>query len=295
MRVANNLNSLPLWARRIPVRIISVLNILRFQLRSLSRGRFVWSDEKPVISIATYGHREKWLHLTIESMLRSGISSGQIYVWLDDPFGRNLPRGLRRLHRQGVSVQFLPSEHRSHKKWVGPARNPDLFYRGCIIADDDFFYPKNWLRRLQEEIARDAAGVHVWRCKTIAFDSDGQLKSYKNWKLGGSNGSLARRNFATLGAGSFLPKSLILALAVDLSKNIHLELAPTADDVWINLILLRTGLTVNPLTLDYVNWPQNPLQGKSGLASVNLGEGLNDAAISNCFDSKDISKILSSN
>lgn len=52
-----------------------------------------------VVSLTSYGPRIRWVHLAIESMIASGASASDIYLWLAN--GSKITGQLDRLVRRG--------------------------------------------------------------------------------------------------------------------------------------------------------------------------------------------------
>ena len=285
------MTKLPLWIRRFPIRVVVVLRIITLELRSFSRSRFKWNPDSIPVSIATYGRREKWIHLTIESIYRGSVNPSAIFVWLDKPSGRALPNSLRRLAKQGVRLSYLDSSHRSHKKWVGPAQFLDQeFSRGVVLADDDFIYPRNWLGQLLASAQKSSSFIHAWRCKAIRVVDD-EVQPYEEWGLGRFSSEPSFLNFATTGAGTYVPFELLRLLKPEVEEQKHILSAPTADDIWLHSRATALGFRTVCISPDYLDWPQNPLQGVSGLADANVGRGGNNLAISSTYTIDQVKKL----
>lgn len=281
----------PLWLRRLPVRVVVSIQCVYFQLRSLTRRSFTFDEDSLPVSIATYGHREKWLHLTVESIMRGKTKPSAIFVWRDDDH-KTYSRGLRRLEKCGVRIKELDRRHRSHKKWFGPAYlQQDTFSRGFVLADDDFIYPKNWMTELQRVVEDNSESLVAWRCKSIRLDQVQEntvIAPYKTWHRGRRGPKANHINFATSGAGTYVPLRALQVLLESSTNMDHVRLAPTADDIWLNLIALRARISVVGVSEKYLDWPQNPLQGVSGLADENVGEGKNDETLEACYTDEDV-------
>lgn len=289
------MKNLPLWLRRFPVRVVVLIQCVYFQARSLTRRSFIFDEDGLPVSIATYGHREKWLHLTIESIMRGKTRPSAIFIWRDSN-AENAPKALRRLKKCGVTMHKLDSRHRSHKKWFGPASfEVNLFDKGFVLADDDLIFPKNWMTELRRVAEENPKNVVAWRCKSIRLEPTQKsmaIAPYKTWQRGRKGSSANHMNFATSGSGTYVPPNLLRALR-DSSPNMeHIRFAPTADDVWLNLIALRARVAKIGVSEKYLDWPQSPMQGVSGLADENVGEGKNDEIVSECYTDEDVSFLI---
>ena len=165
-----------------------------------------------------------------------------------------------------------------------------------VTADDDLFYPEDWLESLYEEHKQNPSNIICQRSRRISFNNNDSLKSYDEWKLNDGEVKESFFNFSTNGAGSLFPPH---SLYSDVSnKNLFEKLCPNADDVWIwaMALLNRTkikGVKNSLVQLTYVNLARelNILNEKT-LYSSNF-DGGNDLQIKNIIDYyPDIMKIL---
>lgn len=285
------MRKLPIWIRRLPIRIKVLFQTIYFQSLSLARKSFSFDNDGVPVSIATYGHRERFVHLTIESIMAGHNKPSYICIWRDnDP--KSTPSGLKRLTRQGIDVIELDRRHRSHKKWFGPATSENAIYdEGFVLADDDLIYPKFWLSEIQKVIGAYPSTVIAWRCrsiKTAELNANRKLAAYGNWGVGPSSFKPSFLTFATTGHGTFVPPSLSKALNNSGQNFDHIRLAPTADDVWLHVIAVRSRTPILGIDAGAVDWPQNPMQGTEGLGQVNNGQGKNDESIRACYSQEDV-------
>ena len=286
---------IPLWIRRFPIRILVSIQCAYFQFLSITRTSFVFEKDGLPVSIATYGHREKWVHLTVESIMRGKARPSGIFIWRDE-FAKKTPRGLKRLEKCGVNIYFLNNNHRSHKKWFGPASfGAGPFDKGVVLADDDLIYPGNWMMELKRVASVKPDNVVAWRCKTIQLELGQEgtvIAPYSTWNLGRAGQSANYLNFVTSGSGTYVPRSLLKALESRSLNMEHCTLAPTADDVWLNNIALKERKAPIGISDEYLDWPQNPMQGFSGLADENVGAGKNDETVTACYAKEDIGFLM---
>ena len=266
--------TVPLFVSRFPVRLLSAIRVVQYQVQSVFRKKVHFDSSSLPISIATYGHRKKYLHLTVESILSGKVKPSGIHIWVDKSEMGSLPSGMRRFGRQGISISFLEDGHFGHKKWLGPSKHLYEFPKGVVLADDDFFYPDFWLEKLVGKATNNEPTVTAWRVKRITLSSEKIIKPYREWERGTCESSL---NFSGTGAGIFLPAGILKKLAY--SSDDHLRLTGKNDDVWICSVILSAGVRTQLASVYYPDWPQNPMQGVAGLRDQNVGNGLIDKAV----------------
>ena len=125
-----------------------------------------------------------------------------------------------------------------------------------VTADDDIFYPKNWLKELWEEHLKYPNEIISSRTRMISYNSDKSFNNYDDWKLVTDGCKPSYFNFFTTGGGTlFIPNSLS-EMIFDIK--LFSELCPYADDIWIwaMAVLSKTKIRgiENPMpNLCYVN------------------------------------------
>ena len=254
-------------------------------------------DTKLIVSLTSFPERLYDIHFCIYSILNQTIKPDEVILWLaSDQFPngeKDIPQDVLNLKKFGLKIKWC-DDIRAYKKLI-PALEEypnDLI----VTADDDLFYPENWLELLYEEHKQNPKHIICQRSRKISFNTDGSLKSYDEWELNDDEIKPSYLNFSTNGAGSLFPPH---SLCHDASnKYLFEKLCPNADDVWIwaMAILNRTkikGVKNSLVQLTYVNLARelNILNEKT-LYSSNF-EGGNDLQLKNILDYyPDILKIL---
>ncbi|MEE0024316.1 glycosyltransferase family 2 protein [Methanobrevibacter sp.] len=254
-------------------------------------------DVKLIVSLTSFPERLYDIHFCIYSILNQTIKPDEIVLWLANeqfPNGeKDIPHEVLNLKKFGLKIKWC-EDIKAYKKLIPALKEypNDLI----VTADDDLFYPENWLELLYEEHKQNPDYIICQRSRKISFNNSGSLKSYDEWKLNDGEVKQSFFNFSTNGAGSLFPPH---SLYSDVSnKNLFEKLCPNADDVWIwaMAILNRTkikGVNNNMRELTYVNLARelNILNEKT-LYSSNF-DGGNDLQIKNIIDYyPDIMKIL---
>lgn len=254
-------------------------------------------DIKLIVSLTSFPERLYDIHFCIYSILNQTLKPDEIVLWLATnqfPNGEHdIPQDVLNLKRFGLQIKWC-DDIKAYKKLIPALKEyPDDL---IVTADDDLFYPEDWLESLYEEHKQNPSNIICQRSRRISFNNSDSLKSYDEWKLNDGEVKESFFNFSTNGAGSLFPPH---SLYSDVSnKNLFEKLCPNADDVWIwaMAILNRTkikGVKNNMVQLTYVNLARelNILNEKT-LYSSNF-EGGNDLQLKNIIDYyPDIMKIL---
>lgn len=195
-----------------------------------------------VVTLTSYGPRFPTLALTLKCLLDQTVAADHTVLWIARDELADLPAEVRALEAHGLEIRTC-GNLRSFKKLV-PAF---ATFPGAtlVTADDDVFYPEDWLEALVREARLHPATVIAWRAHRPQFASDGRLLPYRVWQSntrareespdGGQPGLL----FPTGVGGVLYPPG---ALDPGVTDEATFErLCPHADDVWFFWMTQRTG------------------------------------------------------
>ena len=245
-------------------------------------------DKKLIVSLTSFPERLYDIHFCIYSIFNQTIKPDEIVLWLANeqfPNGeKDIPQEVLNLKKLGLKIKWC-EDIKAYKKLIPALKEypNDLI----VTADDDLFYPENWLELLYENHKQNPNDIICQRSRKISFNNDCSLKSYDEWELNDGEIKQSYLNFSTNGAGSLFPPN---SLYFDVSnKHLFEKLCPNADDVWIWAMAILNGTKIkgvkdNMTQLTYVNLARelNILNEKT-LYSSNF-EGGNDLQLKNVLD-----------
>ena len=139
------------------------------------------SSPRLIVSLTSFPARIKTVNYTIESILLQKKKANLVVLWLaTEQFPnkeKDLPKHLLRLTQFGLIIKWC-NDIRSYKKLV-PALEE---YPNDIIvtADDDVWYPPEWLNRLYSSYLKDPTLIHVHRALQVTA-TDGKINKYLDW------------------------------------------------------------------------------------------------------------------
>lgn len=245
----------------------SIYLFIYHSITFLEKGDVTCQKSKYIISLTTYGERIKLLHLTLESLLRQSVQPHAIIVWLStaDFPDRTIPRKILLLKERGVQVRFVDENIKSYKKIIYTyLEYKDYKDMYIVTADDDVYYPKDWLKGFTEHTKKKKR-VFCYRAKKIAVNTDGELLRYSSWVESNQNSNKII-NLPTGVSGVCYPMESLYG--VD-NKEVFLRLCSSADDVWLKFVTLKNGFSSEligsksrhfpPVTLPF-NRPQKGLE-----------------------------------
>ena len=255
---------------------------LNMQINSIGNWKGVndVKREKPIIvSLTSYEDRFSDLPKTIYSLLNQTLRPDRIILWLDEKGDdlTTLPYEITRFIKNGLEIRFV--------KDIGPYTKVVYafkeFYESIIVtADDDIYYPKNWLKYLYLSYVSNQDDIHCHRAHRVGLKY-GKILPYENWEKQVEEESARYDNFLT-GAGGVLYPPKCFSNEV-LREDVFLKYAPSADDIWLWVMALVHGKKIRVVKNHYKTLISTNLFrqifGKT-LYSVNK-DGQNDIQLNN--------------
>lgn len=229
-----------------------LISMLRLRNR-FSRHKITGSADV-VVSMTSYGRRLGIVAHALESIAAGSVRPARMILWVDKPdFEVATYPMLRSLQRRGLEI--LPCEDLGpHKKYFPYCRDFTTDRMDLVLADDDLMYPRRWLEGLL-----------------------------------GAAGSTSHANFLTGGAGALLPPRLQSAIRE--AGTAFREVAPRADDIWLNALAIRNGYRRRVVAAAGQHLTMYPRSQREALHSENVEGGRNDLQIAAVFRPHDIATI----
>lgn len=244
-------------------------------------------DTQLIISLTSFPERMHDIKFTLYSLLNQKLKPDKVVLWLaENQFPnkeKDIPLDVLKLLENGLMIEWC-DDLKSYKKLIPSLKK----YSNEIIvtADDDLFYPKNWLKILYLEYKNHPDCIISQRVRKVKFNSNEIISPYSQWGLILEESNPSFLNFPTNGAGSlFPPNSLHQNI---LNEKMFKKLCPTGDDIWIwaMAILNNTkvkGVKDNYVKLNYVNLARDlKILNQVTLYSTNFNA--NDNQIKNVLD-----------
>jgi len=273
------------WLRRARV----AKRMLDLQWQNASATTPVAGGTGPDVSLTSYGKRLQTVHLTLESIGAGSLLPRRLILWLDDRgAARHPPPALRRLQARGLEIRQV-EDLGPHKKYFPYLLEVPLT-GAMVTADDDVFYPRNWLSGLHTRYLEQPGCVHAYRAHIAAIDRNtNSFKPYGLWEPCRTKAP-NRLHFSTGCSGVLFPVPVLEALRR--GGRGFLDCCPRADDVWLNLHAVRTGFPVAQVHEESLRFVGPLLTQGKGLFHQNLFSGGNDRALAATFNDTDMELLL---
>ena len=198
------------------------------------------SGNSLAVSLTSYGTRINFVFLTIESILQQKTKPTTILLWLCHKDKPNLWASffLSKQVRRGLKIIYLEEDYRSYKK-LSYIHKHNIDSKYYVTADDDVFYPLNWLSGFDTALSNDPNAVYCYRGRIIEFENKDRVAPYNNWKLASKKDIIGNNLLPTGVSGICYPAS---SLDVRISDfNSISDLCPYADDIWYKMVSTANG------------------------------------------------------
>ncbi|MEO5598400.1 MAG: hypothetical protein ABIQ66_07245 [Novosphingobium sp.] len=182
------------------------------------------------LSLTSYPARFPTLALTLRSLLDQTVMPDRTVLWIAHADYASLPADVLTLVEHGLQIEVC-DDMRSYKKLI-PALH--AFPGSAIVtADDDVFYPPDWLDSLLTAASAAPGAITAHRSHRAKIGSDGRFAPYASWDMAVADLKDTPPDlllFPTGHGGIFYPPGSLDDRVT--SPALFQRLCPTADDVW---------------------------------------------------------------
>lgn len=268
-------------------RLQSRARLARLRRRNRTTAEPVTGTAPCVVSLTTFGGRTSDAAYAIESIAAGRVRPQRMILWLDEQATlRNLPAPLARLGRRGLEIRPA-SNYGPHKKYFPYVMAEKEHSLPLVTADDDVLYPSWWLQRLIKTHKATPTKVSCYRANVVHVRGHA-LAPYDEWPRARDTVADITR-FATGVSGVLYPPHMLRELARRGDAFRHT--CPTADDIWLHWVALRTGTPVGQVSSRPRHFPLIPGSQATSLMADNVAAGANDAQIRALYTAEDISAL----
>jgi hypothetical protein len=241
------------------------------------------SENALIVSLTTYPARIDISAIVIFSLLRQSKKPDALILWLAEeqfPNRENdLPEVFTKLKEMGLSICWCKHDIKSFKKLVPVL---DKYPNANIItADDDIFYPPDWISHLWNAHLAVPTKIVAYRVRRLQ-KRDNQImpynKSFLNIPQHCTTPSVF--NLPTTGGGALFPPNSLYKDVTN--EELFKKLTPHADDIWFWAMAILADQAPHWVQSRYsqiISLNSAELRGANTLAYNNLyGDG-NDKQI----------------
>lgn len=208
------------------------------------------------ISLTSISARLEHLHLVIQTLLEQDyVGDFNIRLYLSaEPYllDEGIPepsQALMELEDQHKKFSIHYTNNTGPYRKLIPLLESDLWDQNDLLvtADDDTLYPANWLSQLVE-------AYEIHRCIIChrghhMANANGAFLPYRQWMKHGIRENPSLLNLPTGKDGVLYPPEFLSSAVLNIEK--ALEVAPTADDLWLKWHTAAMGAPVYCINTDY--------------------------------------------
>ena len=209
-----------------------------------------------VVSLTSFPARFRTLHRTLESLLDQTVVPDRVVLWIAQDDLSQIPERVSRLQSRGLEIRGCVDVRSYNKLIFALSEWPDAF---IATADDDIFYPPEWLETMVAEAADGAAKVILChRGHRVEVEEGNGLAPYNSWALDVQDAAARDPSDDILptGVGGILyPPHSLSADVTD--ARLMKKLCPTADDLWFYWMARKAGSKVRKVgpRFPMIEWP----------------------------------------
>ncbi len=238
-----------------------------------------------IITLTSFPARMPTISDTLISLLTQSIQPEKLVLWLAKeqfPNGeKDLPSEVVALQNFGLEIKWC-KDLKSYKKLI-PALT-EFSTQLLVTADDDIFYPKNWLKNLYNAYQLDKESIHCHRVHKISFDINGKIQPYQKWRKCIISGQEQKGDvlFFTTGGGVLFPPNCFYQDV--LREDLFQKLCPLADDIWFWAMVKLNGKQIKIVKNNVYRIKNNGNTQEDPLWKINREAGENDKQLRNVLD-----------
>lgn len=201
-----------------------------------------------IVSLTSYPARIYDIHYCLYSLLNQNFKPDKLILWLSKEefpnLEEDLPSNVLNLKKHGLEIKWTEKNFRVYNKLIHSLTE----YPNDIIvtADDDIFYPEDWLERLYENY--DGKNVVAHRAHLVDFASDSPVP-YELWDKCTENEEISILNLPTGVGGVLYPPDVFYKDI--LNDQLFLKLTPNNDDIWVWAMVVLNNRKINVVKNGY--------------------------------------------
>ena len=192
------------------------------------------------VTLTSIPSRLNIIDITIRSILNQPQKPQKILLWLHQDLKGQIPKRLAELEGDVFQIFYQKELTCSHRKLIYSLQKyPDTT---LITCDDDLIYQPEWLESLYNDHLQHPNSIIANECRSISYDTNGELLPYKQWKMDKSIG-ITDQKLLPIGYGGVLYPAHSLHIDVT-DQELFLKLTPKADDLWFKMMSFLHGTEV---------------------------------------------------
>ncbi len=237
----------------------------------------------PVVCLTSHSERLPSVYLVIESIGRGTLKPKRLILWLSEGESPDtLPDSLVRQQSRGLEIRYT-RDLGPHTKYYSFLENGEPLTTPLVTADDDVFYPRDWLEGLVRAHESNPEVIHSYRARRMRLNRY-HFEPYSSW-LPCTSSEPDRLNFLIAVEGVIYPPAFLHALKA--RGTAFEETCPQADDIWLNYVAHREGFAVAQVAAVWPSYSLIPGTQVTRLSSYNVEHGGNQLQLARTYSPED--------
>lgn len=194
-----------------------------------------------IVSLASYSKRIGTLHICLESIFSQILMPKKVILYLDNSVQpSNVPPAINTFIDKGLEIVFVSNDIASHNKYYYTFQK----YPNDIVitVDDDVIYDKYTFYNLMQTHLKYPDSICATRVTYLKFDNN-MIASYNDWISEYDKLLSPSKRLLAVGVGGILYPPHVFPNEV-FNKAKIIELALTADDIWLKFMELKNNIPV---------------------------------------------------
>ncbi len=211
------------------------------ELNKIKRGTQI------VVSLSSDEDNFDNLEYTLYSLFNQKVSPDKVVLWLSNEYELSeLPYSITKYVKGGLDIRFVEYKG-SYTKIIYSLKE----FKDSIIvtADDNIYYPKNWLLKLYHSYISHPEDIHAHNVLRVLYENK-ELGSYKKWKKFVNTDKADFLNFPIPSGGVLYPPNCFVN---DIGReDIYRNKVNTIWEVWSWVMSVVSGRKVR-LVKNHIN------------------------------------------
>ncbi len=204
-----------------------------------------------IISISSsYDDFDK-LELVLYSLFLQTTKPDKIILWISDDYElSDLPYNITKFLKKGLQIEFRKNlENYTNKIYAFKEFANSI----VVTAENNVYYPRNWLKILYESYVTNPSDIHSHLCKKIKFEQN-KIITCEKWKLQDEENSRFTNFMLSEGGVLYPPKSFINEVfREDIFNSV------TNENIWLWFMAVLSDRKIRVVKNHIKNFPQTDL------------------------------------
>ncbi|MGN0913967.1 MAG: glycosyltransferase family 2 protein [Alphaproteobacteria bacterium] len=223
-----------------------------------------------IISLTSFPDRINKIYDCIETLLMQSLKADRVILYLaEEQFPgkeESICKDVLFLKNLGLEIRWC-RDLKSYKKLIPALKEfPDAI---IVTADDDFYYPENWLENLYLSYLKTPDCICGGNVRKVGFDKEKNVLPTDKWPNWAEENKPSFLNKILSGSGTLFPPHIFNDEIFN--EKVFTSLCPYNDDLWFWCMAVICGVKVKKIDGGMTEYNYLPdIQEGYSISKVNL-------------------------